>query len=214
MKKSLIQVAVLAVVAIVVLILILLWAFKPEIKLPTPVVIDTSDQPRTGNPDAKIHIVVFEDLKCIACKQFNNNLLPKIEKEYVDTGLANYTIINLAFIPGSLPAANAARCIYTQNPTQFFKFVNTVYQNQPPENQDWATIPKLMEFANNLTGIDNQKLSQCIYESPYTKFIQNNFELARRLQGEVVYTPTLYVNGYLVDPLTWDHFNKVIKAAK
>ncbi len=214
MNKSLIQKLVIGIVIIVIIAIVLIWVTKPGVKLPPPVTINTSDQPRMGKSDAKIHIVVFEDLKCIACKQFNNNLLPKIEEKYIKPGLADYTVINLAFIPGSLPAANAARCVYKQNPEQFFAFVNKVYQNQPPENQDWATIPKLMEFAADLPEIDAQKLSRCIYESPYSKFIQDNFELARKLQGGVVYTPTIYVNGYLVDPVNWDRFNKIAQTIR
>ncbi len=212
MNRSFIQKLVWVVILLVIVIVVLMWVFKPREKLPPAVVIDTTDQPHKGNSQAKLHIVVFEDLKCIACKQFNNQLLPKIEEKYIKPGLADYTVINLAFIPGSLPAANAARCIYKQNPEAFFTFVNNVYQNQPPENQDWATIPKLMEFANGLPGVDNQQLSRCIYESPYTKFIQNNFDLARKLQGDVVYTPTLYVNGHVVNPVNWDQVNKTIKA--
>ena len=106
---------------LLVLLSVVAFLFLPQAQAkPAPAMqIDTTDQPTRGNPNAKVHIVVFEDLKCIACKNFNNTILPQIKKQYIDTGIAKYTVINLAFIPGSMPAANAARCIYTQNPDGF-----------------------------------------------------------------------------------------------
>lgn len=192
------------------------WAFWGTPKTNnTPVVqIDTTDQPTRGNPKAKVHIVIFEDLKCMACRNFNNTVLPEIRKQYIDTGIAKYTVINVAFIPGSMPAANAARCLYKQNPDWFFAYVDHVYQNQPPENEDWATIPRLVQFANVIPGVDQDKLSHCIYDSPYTDFIQNNFKLAGKLQGSTVATPAVYVDGRFVDPPTVANLQKAINAAK
>ena len=57
-----------------------------------------------------------------------------------------------------MPAANAARCLYKQNPDWFFTFVDYVYQNQPPESEDWATIPRLVQFANVIPGVDAERL--------------------------------------------------------
>ena len=111
-------------------------------------------------------------------------------------------------------AANAARCIYTQNPDAFFTFVDNVYQNQPPENEDWATIPKLMQFAAVVPGLDQDKLSHCIYDSPYTDFIQNNFKLAAKLQGSSVATPAVYVNGRSIDSPNFNNIQKAVKAAQ
>lgn len=214
MYRTILHKSLAAILLSVLLSTALIFLSTAQAK-PAPVQqIDTTDQPTRGNPNAKIQIVVFEDLKCIACKNFNNTVLPQIKKQFIDTGIAKYTVINLAFIPGSIPAANAARCIYTQNHDAFFTFVDNVYQNQPPENEDWATIPRLMQFAAAVPGLDQDKLSHCIYDSPYTDFIQNNFKLAAKLQGDSVATPAVYVNGRFTDPPSFANIQKAVKAAQ
>lgn len=214
MSKSIAQKSLMVIIVLLLLGAALIFLPKSMAKQGPALQIDTTGQPTRGNPNAKVHIVVFEDLKCVACKNFNNTVLPEIKKQYIDMGVAQYTVINLAFIPGSMPAANAARCIYAQNPGLFFTFIDNVYQNQPPENQDWATIPKLMQFASMIPGLDQDKLSHCIYDSPYTDFIQNNLKQAAKLQGPSVATPALYVNGRLIDPPTVSNVQKAIKAVK
>ncbi len=209
-----IQKIVIIVVILAITILALSFIKKRHPNLPTSVKIDTADQPTMGNAKAKVHIVVFEDLKCIACRQFNNNLLPLLKQKYIETGVASYTVINVAFIPGSMSAANAARCLYREKPEWFFEFVDYVYQNQPSEQEDWATIPKLVEFASHIPNVNQQKLSRCIFESPYTSFIQNNLQQGEKLMGGTVYTPTVFINGYRVDPLTPQRIDQVINAVK
>src|SRR3989338_2447444 len=149
---------VLMLVVLVIVIIGLLGYFfaLPMIiksQLPAPVAINTNDQPTLGNPAAKINIVAFEDLKWGNCARFSKTLFPMIKKDYIDPGIANYTFINLAFIQGSLPAANAARCIYLQNQAAFFIFVDNIFQNQPPETENWATLPTLLTMAAKVPNI-------------------------------------------------------------
>ncbi len=213
MNKSALRNIVIVVVLLAVLAVILAFLFKPKVRSSQAVSIPTADQPMLGKPNAKIKIVVFEDLKCIACKIFNNSVMPKIKQTYIDPGIANYTVINLAFIPGSMPAANAARCLYQDNPQWFFTFVDYVYQNQPPEQLDWATIPKLVEFASHsIPEVDKQKLSRCIYESPHTDFIEKNFEIAKKAIGETVMTPSIFINGHLAPEPSWKQIHDMIAA--
>lgn len=204
--------SLMTVIIIIAVIAILAFTFyRPSAKLPKQVSIDTTNQPTMGNPKAKIHIVVFEDLKCHNCMRFNVELLPSIKTKYIDTGKAKYTVINVAFIKGSMPAANAARCIYAQNKKLFFSYVKNIYNNQLPESQNWTTIPSLVGFANSIKGVNKKKLSQCIYRSPYTNFINSNLKQGMKLMNGVVATPTIYINGYIVKPLTLQRIDNIIK---
>lgn len=214
MNKPLVQKCVVAIAVLAVIAIAAAFLWKPRLHLAPAVQIDTTDQPLMGNQGAKVHIVVFEDLKCIACKQFNNTVLPRLKEKYIDPGIANYTMINLAFIPGSMPAANAARCLYKENPAWFFEFTDDIYQHQPPESENWAIIPKLTEFASHIPGVDQEKLSRCIFESPYTGFMINNFKMAKKLQGDTVSTPAVYVNGHPVETPSLENIEATIQAVK
>ena len=206
---------ILVILMLIILGLIGFFYFKPTFThtaLPPAVMINTSNQPTLGNSNAKVHIVVFEDLKCANCARFNNTLLPFIQKNYIDKGLAKYTMINLAFINGSLPAANAARCVYDQNNALFFPYVEYIYAHQPPENQNWATVPTMLNFASHVPGIDINKLAACMVKSPYDQMIRDNLKEASRVMNHEVATPSVYINGVVVKPLTQEQIKTIMDA--
>lgn len=207
-RNAMIAIAVVAVIVILCVIYIP-QKDKASTTLPHAVTINTKNQPMMGSPNAKLRIVAFEDLKCSNCMRYNTTVFPEVYNHYIKTGIANYTMITLAFIPGSMPAANAARCIYAQNKTAYWDFVKYVYNNQPPEEENWATIPNLMLMASHLKGINNDKLAQCLVKSPYTDLIENNLKLLQSIMKPPVGTPTVYINGVRVDPLTWDNVKQV-----
>ena len=212
-----VKIMMLGVIAIVLVAIIAFFYIKPLLikkELPKPVTLNTQNQPTLGNPNAKIHMVAFEDLKCSNCARFNVELMPYIKKEFIDTGVAKYTMINLAFIDGSMPAANAAHCVYTQNKKLFFDFTSYIFTHQPPENENWATVPNLLNFAGKIKGINTDQLAQCIVESPYDGLIKANLKQAMTVMGGTVSTPTLYINGIVVKPLTKSRIKAVIEAVQ
>lgn len=199
-------------IAVTIAALGILWI--PHTPLPKPVTINTLQQPTLGMPTANVHIVAFEDLKCGNCQRYTNTLFPTLKKEYIDTGIAQYTIILLAFIPGSIPAGNAALCLYHQNPSYFFPFIEHLYQNQPPEETNWATIATLLQFTQaSVPNADQTALSNCIFAGQYTDTLQANLQLAGKVMNPIA-TPTIYVNGVMVQPLTLKRIRALIDSAR
>lgn len=173
--------------------------------------IDIRTLPTTGNRHAPLQIVAFEDLKCSNCMRFNETLLPKIKTHYIDTNKASYSVALLAFIPGSPPAANAAYCIHQQHSADFFSFIQSLYAHQPPEDENWATIPYLMQHAHLSTHADLDRLADCLVNQTHAETLARNMTLATRVMGENnVATPTVFVNGTQVTPLTWKQLQAVI----
>lgn len=199
-RITLLTLALMAVAA-----LIAFFVIKPHKNFGPKAVIQTTGLPTLGDPKAKNEIVAFEDLKCANCAIYNKTLFPQIKSEIIDKGKAKYSVILLAFIPGSPPAAAAAYCLYQQNKAYFFPFVDYVYQHQPDENTNWATVAQLMQFATAAAPKANQqKLSICIIDGVNEMMINNNLNIARSAMGQTVSTPTLFVNGHRVTNLTMD----------
>src|ERR1700722_18713922 len=73
--------------------------------LPEAISINTKGQPTIGYPKAKVQVVVFKEPKCVNCKQFNDEIFPKLKEEFIDTNKIRYTIVPVSFLPGSMPAA-------------------------------------------------------------------------------------------------------------
>lgn len=216
MSKKSIRILMFIVVILVIVVVCLATCLhgKSSNNLPKAVSIDTNNQPSMGNANAPLKIVVFEDLKCPNCMRFNTEILPKVIDTYVKTGKANYTMMMLAFIPGSLPAANAAYCVHAQNKNDFFKYVDYIYQHQPPETENWATVPNLMMYATHIKNLNQEKLAQCLVESPYSQIFSDNMAIANNIMNKSVATPAVYINGVKVDPLTWQQFQIVAGALK
>ena len=107
-------------------------------KLPPSIVLNTKGQPTIGYAKARVHVVVFEEPKCSHCRNYNNDIFPIIKKDFIDTNKIRYTAVPVSFLPGSMPAAIAALCVYYENPLYpndelFFKYFDYMYKHQENE---------------------------------------------------------------------------------
>jgi len=210
-KKMTLIILAIAIVAVVILFFVFKphqtnVASKPITNLPK------TSMPTLGKKKAKTHIITFEDLKCFNCKRFNESLFPQIKKQLVDTGTAKYSVILLAFIPGSPPAANAAYCLYQQNPDFFFPFVEYTYQHQLGENEDWATVSRLLQYANaSVPKANMNKLSRCMINGNFNQKIESNLKLAQKVMGKIIATPSIYINGHKLQSFSMKAVKILIK---
>ena len=191
--------------------------------------IDITGQPTVGQSKAPVSIIVFEDLKCPICAKFNNDVYPNVIKKYIDEGTAKYTSITLAFIPGSIPAGNMALALYAKNKDYFFPFVDYLYHHQEDEAKNWATIPTLLSFARNamlplspssspaplsLSTATQKELSDQVASGQYSSVLAHNLNIAEKAMPDGVATPTVYINGKKVEPLTENNLKTMLKQAK
>ncbi len=210
MNKTLVSIT-LSILAILI-IGVLIFNKAQRVDLPPVKQINIEGQPTIGQ--GKITIVAFEDMKCSNCKRYDTEIYPYIKSHYIDTGKAQYVLIPLAFIQNSIPAGNAALCVYHQKPELFFAYVDYLYQHQPNEALDWATPETLTQFAQQVPGIDIPALTTCMQNNTYYTQLQQNLGLAGKVMGDTVQTPTLYINGYLISPMTIEQIDKVVGVLK
>jgi protein-disulfide isomerase len=170
-------------------------------ELPEAIEIEVSGMPTIGNPHCKVQVIVFEEPKCIACKNFNESIYPQIKKEFIDTGKAKYTVVPVAFIAGSKKAAESMYCVYHQdkeypNPELFLSYLDYIYSNQPDEEANWATKEALIGMAKGASpAIDIEKLDECMEMEQERINIIKNTKLAEKIMSENLSTPRVYVNG-------------------
>jgi len=210
MNKTLVSIT-LSILAIL-LLGVLVFNKTQRVDLPPQKQINIEGQPSMSQ--GTITFVAFEDMKCSNCKRYDEEIYPYIKSHYVDTGKARYVLIPLAFLNNSIPAGNAALCVYHQKPELFFEYVDYLYRHQPDEALDWATPETLTEFAQYVTGIDVPALTTCIQSHTYYTKLQQNLGLAGEVMGDTVQTPSLFINGYLVTPMTIERIEKITTALK
>jgi protein-disulfide isomerase len=192
--------------------------FYAKTKLPPSIVINAKGQPTLGYAKARVHVVVFEEPKCMHCQELNNELFPVIKKEFIDTNKIRYTVIPVSFMPGSMPAAIASLCVYHQNSLYpndelFFKYLDHIYKNQKNIESNWTSLQKLMEYAQATSpAIEINRLRSCVEMETYRVQIEENTAYGEKLMGGTIYTPTIYVNGIQLHEISIDDLRKLINA--
>ena len=63
-----------------------------------------------GNINANIKLIVYESLTCSHCGDFHRDIYPKLKKDFIDTGLAQFEFRNFPLDMGALNAAKIAHC--------------------------------------------------------------------------------------------------------
>lgn len=112
---------------------------------------------RLGSAEAKIGIVEFSDYQCPYCRLFHDQVLPRIKKEYIDTGIVQFIHKDLPLTsihPQALPAALAAGCAGAQN--RFWPMQDLLYANQ--EKLAPTLYPKLARALS----LDEAKFNACL----------------------------------------------------
>ncbi|MDR5601268.1 DsbA family protein [Paenibacillus larvae] len=151
--------------------------------------------PVLGDPNVPVKIVEFGDFKCPACMYFNQDVKPKIQKDFIDQGKVAFYFINYTIIgPDSETAAIAAQSVFHQNKDEYWKYFESIYKNQQDENKTWATPEFLVELAKKEgIQVDYDKLKQDIENKTYVNEVKEQYNVAQN--NKVNSTPTIFING-------------------
>ncbi|MFD2045085.1 DsbA family protein [Ornithinibacillus salinisoli] len=172
-------------------------------------------QPTLGDSDAPVTIVEFGDFKCPACKAWGKNIYPQLISDYVDTGKVKFSFINVLFHgEESQLGSLAAESVYKQNPDAYWDFHKALFKEQPSENHNssWITTEKILEVADEISGIDRDKLLSAIESNSYMDEVNKDTELVNEFEVEL--TPTIMVDGTMIeDPFDYDAITNAIENA-
>ncbi|QLG10637.1 thioredoxin domain-containing protein [Deinococcus sp. D7000] len=195
---------VIGTLVAVVLIALALFAVrdKPAAGAGLSADFNLAEVPYMGQADAPVNVVVVEDFKCPACKQFEATVEPELKSKYVDTGKAKmYTLLwpflaEAARLPtdDSKLAAQAALCVYDEGGNDAFgRYKSILFRAQGDESTVWANKSRLKELATNVEGIDQGKFATCL-DTDATAARVDAMEKQASDAG-VNSTPTVFVNG-------------------
>ena len=80
-----------------------------------------------GQVDASVTIIEFASLGCNHCAKFHNETLPRIKKEFIDTGKVRLIFQDFPLGAPALAASMIARC---SGPKKFFGFIEILFRSQ------------------------------------------------------------------------------------
>ena len=114
-----------------------------------------------GLDDAPVKIKIFSSLTCPHCANFHINVIPKIKKEYVDSGKVQLIFIDF---PLDQVAFNASKLIYCLDQKKQIVFLDNIYKDQ----NKWTSGSNINEINNNLKeivkilGINSNQFDKCV----------------------------------------------------
>ena len=178
--------------------------FKPELEK-----LKTQFQPALGTAGAPVVLVVFSDLQCPHCKEEANmlrqNLIAAYPKE-VRLYFKDYPIESLH--PWARPAAIAGRCVFKQQPDDFWGFHDYVFGHQETISLD-TLKNNVMEWAKGVKDLDALQLGQCMDTKATDAEVEAEIAEARTL--DINGTPTLFINGRRIpNSIDWQNLKLII----
>ncbi|MBK0332502.1 thioredoxin domain-containing protein [Brachybacterium sp. MASK1Z-5] len=222
-----VRTAVIAAVVVVVLLIAggvgyLVWnATRPEGPVATPQGIPEG-QPYyslgapedSGKPVVELHV----DFMCPICGQFEETN-GKDLRTIIDKKEATVHLYTRRFLDGnsttgdySTRAANAAACVYNDDPDNFMDFQTALFDNQPAEGSAGLSDDQLAEYAKKAGASDS--VSSCIDKSTYKSWVRNVVEPAAKKDADGGGTPYVKVDDTVLDSTKWSQEGVFLKTVE
>jgi protein-disulfide isomerase len=142
-----------------------------------------------GSSNAPATMMVFADLQCPFCAQFENGALPAIVNKYVRPGKLKVVFQPIAIIgQDSILGARASAAAASQN--KMFNFNAVLYRNQGEENTGYLDSDYVKKIATG-AGVNPSKITSNL-NSAYADKILGDAQSAAT-SGHVNSTPTFFV---------------------
>ena len=163
-------------------------------------------------PTQKVSLVTLEefgDFQCSHCAQFAVTAGKQIKQDFVDTGRIIFKFSHFPFLgTESFRAAEATECAADQG--KFWEFHDVVFENWKGVNEGHFSDNNLKLFASALQ-LDRGEFDSCFDSRKYLGKVQGDLRRGERLgvQG----TPTLFLNGKLLTPSSYEELAQLIESA-
>ncbi len=155
----------------------------------TPTALTHGGSPVLGSPSAPITILEWGDYQCTFCLRFHDSTLGELEREYIDTGVANLVFKDFPLNgPDSVLAAEASHCAAEQK--RYWEYHSMIYANWAGERTGWITRD-LMDGLAESAGLDAAAFGQCMDSHRTQGHVLDLEEFGRSIGVDA--TPTFFV---------------------
>ena len=146
-----------------------------------------------GDPNAPVTMIEYSSLTCSHCADFHIDTLPKIKKEYIDTGKVRMVFWDFPLGNLALAATMIARCSGHDN---YIPMTSALYLSQKSWAQSDAPFDAIAGIAR-LSGMNIADIENCLNDQSLLAAIQAKAKEAENLLG-VESTPTFFIDGKIV----------------
>lgn len=111
-----------------------------------------------GSEKAPVTLYEYSSFGCFHCADFHLEVLPKIVKQYVESGKVRVVFVPLPLDKNSMDAALLAECI---DKDKYFSFVDVLFKKQRDWNLAFDPQKVLKQYAV-LSGLSDEKANVCL----------------------------------------------------
>lgn len=154
-----------------------------------------------GSASAPVTLIEYASLSCSHCAAFHHQVLPVLQKEYIDTGKLRYIFRDYPLNGAALFASLVTHCSAQQGGDEkYFAVLKDIMEQQSMWRQSGSSRASLLLIATG-QGIDGKKLTACIDDD---KALEERIITSRKDANEqlgIKKTPAFLVNGELIESL-------------
>lgn len=153
---------------------------------------DPADPMAIGDIDAPVVLSEWVDMRCPFCAVYSRDVLPVLQREYVDTGKLRIEMHDAAFFgEESLRAAAAARAAGEQG--LYPEFVAAMFEAAPESGHPDLPPEELIAFAKQVGVKDIQKFTADMNSAELRAAVEQSTALAQQVGVQGV--PFFAING-------------------
>jgi protein-disulfide isomerase len=152
-----------------------------------------------GSKDAPVTMVEYASMTCPHCAAFQKEVIPLLNKDYVDTGKVKVVFREYPLDGAARMASAVARCL---SGDQYFSFIDLLFKNQMNWIKDFdgnGTLNKedVLEGLTQMgrvAGLSADQVKTCSEDPKNLALVDGNW-----MEGQTKYnvnsTPTFIING-------------------
>jgi protein-disulfide isomerase len=159
-----------------------------------PAAADLASQPTLGpDPaDAEAVVVAFEDPSCPRCRTFEQQTVPKIRSELVDTGRGSFVFRGYPVVyPWGEPAAQALESTYARSADAFWALSEHYFDQQSAFDSE-NVLSKTREFLASNTDLDADAVVADAEAKAHDAAVQSDLDAGSNA-GAGGTTPTVFL---------------------
>lgn len=166
------------------------------------------DDPVLGSPDAPVTIIEYSEYLCPYCRTFVLETMPRIEEEYIDTGLVKLVFRDFPVHGQSAVAiAMVAECAADQD--KFWEMHMFLWERTEQWSASEDILATFQGYADEL-DMDTDEFTSCLTEGTTVDRIIEDYNIG--VQDGVSGTPAFFINGTPIrGALPFEEFQKVIE---
>ncbi len=172
-------------------------------------------EPFTGNVNAPVVMAFWSDYQCPFCKQVEQQVIPQVIKDYVNTGKVKIVFKDYPFLGAdSQTLARFARAVWETDPAKFYVWNKAMYDNQGQENTGWATQDKIMSITTTAIGASDANKALALFKKNGDAYqALMDADKAEGTSFGITGTPGTIIGKTLISGAdSYDNFKKAIDA--